>query len=56
MFKYKVRSNSGRIIMETNSKESAERHAKQNKGYVKTDKDGYNPFKEEGKIAEWTKK
>lgn len=53
MFKYIVRTNDGRIRIETNNKETAERYARNNNGYVKTNKDGYNPFKEECKIGDW---
>ena len=55
MFKYKVRTNDGRVRLETNNKEAAERYARNNNGYVKTNRDRYNPFKEEGKTGDWNK-
>ena len=44
---FTIRSNGGRIIGKTFTKESAELLARQNNGYVKDKRDSINPFKEE---------
>lgn len=55
MFKYKVRTNDGRVKLETNNKKTAERYARINHGYIKTKGDKSNPFKEENAIGDWNK-
>lgn len=45
--KYKVRTNDGKIVMQTNDKRTADMFARQRNGYVKSSYDAVNPFYEE---------